>query len=64
MLQSPTLDNSSGIYYSNGIDGLGPNLRLRHRFAEANVSIEASNRELARKLWKLSEELVGLGSQS
>lgn len=58
MLESSKLNGKSGVYYSNGISGLGPGGRLQHKFAEARVSEEAGNGALARKLWRLSEELV------
>ncbi|KZR81462.1 Fatty acyl-CoA reductase [Prochlorococcus marinus str. MIT 1342] len=53
-----SLNTSPFSYRSNRLDGPG-----QHRFEEANVSKEAQDNKLAKSLWEVSAELIGLPTE-
>ncbi|WP_052039554.1 MULTISPECIES: SDR family NAD(P)-dependent oxidoreductase [unclassified Prochlorococcus] len=54
----PSLNTTPFSYRSNRLDGPG-----QHRFEEANISKEAQDNNLAKSLWEVSAELIGLPTE-
>jgi protochlorophyllide reductase len=61
MVTAPELEGRGGLYYNNDLD---PNSATSkgHRFGVGEVSSEARDDQEAAKLWRYSEQLVGLST--
>lgn len=57
MASSPLLENVTGVFFNNELTGYG-----QHTFKVVEPSDEAQDDREARRLWVLSEKLVGLNT--
>lgn len=57
MASNPALENVTGVFFNNELVGYG-----EHRFKVTEPSDEAQDDREAKRLWALSEKLVGLSA--